>query len=89
MRSTVMGRAGRAVDEGWLRGGAALDALQGGPVGPPLAVRRWTWALLAGVLGALAGASAVLLRRRLLGQDEPYAQEPTELRAVVDRIPGG
>ena len=62
----------------------AYDAMRGGPVGPPLAVRRWPWALLAAVLGAAAGAAVVLLARRVVGEDAPGAQEPEELQAVID-----
>lgn len=46
--------------------------------------RRWPWALGAAVLGAGAGAAAVLALRRLIGEDAPDAQEPGDLRAVVD-----
>lgn len=46
--------------------------------------RRWPWAAAAAVLGAAAGAGCVLLLRRLIGQDAPDAQEPGELKAVVD-----
>lgn len=63
---------------------AAYDALRGGPVGPPLAVRRWPWAVLAAVLGALAGAAVVVLARRVVGEDAPDAQEPEDLQAVID-----
>lgn len=46
--------------------------------------RRWPWALCGACAGAGAAAGAVLLARRLLGQDAPDAQEPSELQAVVD-----
>ena len=87
MDSMVTGQAGRLVDEGRVRGGGVWQALRGGPVGPPLAGRRWPWAVLAGVLGALAGAATVLALRELMGRDAPDAQEPTALVAVVDRAP--
>ena len=74
------------LETGAVRGDAALTALRGGRVGPPLAVRRWPWAVAAAVLGALVGvAAAQLLGRLLLGQDAPGAQEPEDLEAVVDR----
>ena len=66
------------------RGGAAWVALRGERVGPPLAVRRWPWALGAALAGAAAGAVAAKLVRRLNPADAPGAQEPHELRAVVD-----
>ena len=68
-----------------VRGAAAWDALRGGPVGPPIAVRRWPWAVGAAVLGAAAGAVVALLVGRLQGQDAPGAQDPEDLEAVVDR----
>lgn len=78
---------GKAVLEaGISRGDAALTALRGERVGPPLAVRRWPWAVGAAVLGAAAGAGAALLVGRLLmGRDAPDAQDPADLEAVVDR----
>jgi hypothetical protein len=72
------------VEEPAVRGGAALDALRGIPVGPPASVRRWPWAVGAALLGAGAGAAVAYLLRRLQGQDAPGAQEPHELQAVVD-----
>lgn len=72
------------LDETRTRTTAAYGALLGGPVGPPLAVRRWPWAVLAAVLGALAGAAVVVLARRVVGEDAPGAQEPEELEAVID-----
>jgi len=56
---------------------AALLAVQ-----PP--ARRWPWAVGAAVLGAAAGAAVALAVRRLVGQDAPDAQDPEQLRAVVD-----
>ena len=77
---------GEVVDDALVRGDAALTALRGERVGPPLAVRRWPWAVAAALLGAAAGAAAAqLLGRLLLGQDAPDAQEPEDLEAVVDR----
>lgn len=47
------------------------------------APRRWPW--VAGALaGAAAGAGVAFAIRRLVGQDAPGAQEPDQLRAVVD-----
>ena len=46
--------------------------------------RRWPWAVGAAVLGAAAGAAVALAVRRLVGQDAPDAQDPEQLRAVVD-----
>jgi hypothetical protein len=78
--STVHG----IVEEPTVRGGAALDALRGVPVGPPAARRRWPWAVGAALTGAAAGAVVAALIRRLSTTDAPGAQEPHELRAVVD-----
>jgi hypothetical protein len=78
--STVHG----IVEEPTVRGGAALDALRGVPVGPPAARRRWPWAVGAALTGAAAGAVVAALVRRLSTTDAPGAQEPHELRAVVD-----
>ncbi|HWH30941.1 MAG TPA: hypothetical protein VNU26_18625 [Mycobacteriales bacterium] len=83
----VAAAVGDFLDEPAVRGTAALDALRGVPVGPPAAVRRWPWALGAAAVGAAAGAGVALLVRRLGGSDAPGAQEPHELRAVVD-LPG-
>ena len=76
---------GDVVDLSVLRSGAALDALRGGPVRPPVGVRRLPWALAAAVVGAAAGAATALLVRRVIGQDAPDAQAPEDLEAVVDR----
>lgn len=81
-----VGRAvGEVLDASLVRGGAALDALRGGPVGPPVGVRRWPWALAAAALGAAAGAAVALFVGRVLGQDAPGAQDPEDVQAVVDR----
>lgn len=80
VRETVSG----LLEEPGVRLGAALDALRGQRVGPPLAVRRWPWALGAALLGAAAGGAAAWLLQRLQGTDAPGAQEPDELEAVVD-----
>ncbi len=69
------------------RGGAAWVALRGDRVGPPVAVRRWPWALGAAVGGAAVGVAVAALMRKLAPADAPGAQEPHELRAVVD-VPG-
>lgn len=85
--STAGGLAGTVtgfVDEPGVRGLAALDVLRGVPVGPPAARRRWPWAVLAALLGAAAGVAIATTARRLQGSDAPGAQEPHELRAVVD-----
>ena len=49
--------------------------------------RRWPWAVAAAVAGATAGAGVALVVQRVLGQDAPGAQDPSELRAVVDPRP--
>lgn len=51
--------------------------------------RRWPVALGAVVLGAAVGAGAVLIRRSLLGSDAPGAQDPDQVKAVVDVLPPG
>ena len=76
---------GEVLETGLVRGAAAWDAVSGQRVGPPVAVRRWPWAVMAAVLGAGAGAAAAMLVGRLLGQDAPDAQEPEDVEAVVDR----
>jgi len=79
-------RLGDVLEAGAVRGDAALTALRGDRVGPPVAVRRWPWAVGAAVLGAAAGAGvALLVGRLLLGRDAPDAQDPADLEAVVDR----
>lgn len=78
---------GEVVDASLVRGGAALDALRGGRVGPPVAVRRWPWAVAAAVVGAAAGAAVAYVVGRVVGQDAPDAQEPEDVQAVVDRAP--
>jgi len=79
-------RLGVVLEAGVVRGDAALTALRGDRVKPPVAVRRWPWAVGAAVLGAAAGAGvALLVGRLLLGRDAPDAQDPADLEAVVDR----
>lgn len=78
---------GDVVDASVVRGSAALDALRGGRVGPPVAVRRWPWAVGAAVLGAAAGAGVAYVLQRVVGQDAPDAQDPEDVQAVVDRAP--
>jgi hypothetical protein len=74
-----------ALDAGVVRA-SGPDALRGERVGPPLAVRRWPWAVGAAVVGAAAGAGvALLVGRLLMGRDAPDAQDPADLEAVVDR----
>jgi hypothetical protein len=51
--------------------------------------RRWPWALTAAALGAALGAGGVLLVRRVLGEDAADAQDPADLRAVIDPGPPG
>lgn len=92
MRHDGSRRAGQAADAAGavlettlVRGAAAVDSLRGGPVGPPIAVRRWPWAVAAAIAGAAAGAAVAQLVGRLLGQDAPDAQEPEDVQAVVDR----
>ena len=76
-------RAEAVLEEAAARGGAAWDALRGERVGPPIAVRRWPWALAAAAVGAAAGvAVALVLRGR---PDAPGAQDPEDLEAVIDR----
>lgn len=77
---TVQGLA----EEPGVRGAAALDALRGVPIGPPAGRRRWPWAVAAAVAGASAGVAVAVVLRRWGGTDAPGAQEPHELRAVVD-----
>lgn len=50
--------------------------------------KRWPWAVSVVLAGAGAGAALVLARRTLFGEDAPDAQEPGELQAVVDLLPG-
>ena len=71
------------VGEALERSGAAWSALRGeqAPVAP---VRRWTWAVGAALAGAAAGAVAAAVVRKVAPADAPGAQEPHELRAVVD-----
>ena len=51
---------------------------------PPPKRSRLPWAAGAVVAGAAAGAAVAFAVRRLVGQDAPGAQEPDQLRAVVD-----
>lgn len=76
------------LEEAGERGGAALLALRGGPVGPPVAVRRWPWAVGAAVAGAAAAAAVTWAVGRLRTSDAPDALEPEEVQAVVDRPVG-
>jgi hypothetical protein len=72
------------LEEAAVRGSAAWDALRGERVGPPVAARRWPWAVAAAVIGAAAGVAIALAVRRLDPEDPPNAQEPEELKAVID-----
>ncbi len=76
--------AGGALDTARSRSADALTVLRGDRVGPPSSLRRWPWALAAAVAGAAAGALVVSVLRRVAPGDAPGAQEPHELRAVVD-----
>lgn len=76
--------AGGALGTARHRSADALTVLKGDRVGPPASVRRWPWALGAAVAGAAAGALVVSVLRRVAPGDAPGAQEPHELRAVVD-----
>jgi len=73
------------LSEAAVRGGAAWDALRGERVGPPVAVRRWPWALAAAAAGAAAAVVVVVVARRLRYTDAPDAVEPDQLEAVIDR----
>lgn len=79
---------GGVLETSAVRSGAALDALRGGPVRPPVGVNRWPWAIAAAVVGAAAGAATAMLVSRVIGQDAPDAQAPEDLEAVVDRPDG-
>jgi len=85
--SAVTEVLGEVLDASLVRGGAALDALRGSRVGPPVAIRRWPWALAAAVVGAAAGAGVAYVVGRVVGRDAPDAQEPEDVQAVVDRAP--
>ena len=73
------------LEEARIRGEAAWDALRGEPVGPPVAVARWPWALAAALAGAAAGVAVALAVRRMSRPDAPNAQDPDDLEAVIDR----
>jgi hypothetical protein len=85
LTENVVPDLGAALEEARHRGEAAWGALRGERVGPPVAVRRWPWALGAAVAGATAGVAVAVLVRRLTHQDAPGAQEPDEVQAVIDR----
>lgn len=72
------------LEDALVRGGAAWEALRGHEVAPVAPVRRWPYALAAALAGAAAGAAAVRVLRAVVPADAPGAQEPHELRAVVD-----
>lgn len=67
-----------------IRTTGAYDALRGGPVGPPLAVRRWPWAVAGALSGAGVAVGLVLVVRAVLGRDAPDAQAPEDVEAVID-----
>ena len=96
LRSRVADGAGElriaaapALGEALGRGGAAWGALRGEVVAPRGAARRWPWAVGAAVAGALAGAVVAKLMAKVAPADAPGAQEPHELRAVVDTADAG
>ena len=65
------------------RGVEVWHRLSGQPEPKP---SRWPWVAGALVGAAVAGAAVVVVRR-LLGDDAPGAQEPEQLQAVVDLPP--
>ena len=81
--------AAPALGEALERGGAAWGALRGDAVVARGAARRWPWAVGAAVAGALAGAVVAKLMAKVAPADAPGAQEPHELRAVVDSADPG
>jgi hypothetical protein len=78
-------RADAVLGEAAVRGGAAWDALRGERVGPPVAVARWPWALAAAAAGAAAGVAVAIAVRRFSQPEAPDAQDPEDVRAVIDR----
>jgi len=80
---------GTAFDGAVVRTGAAWEALRGQRVGPPVAVRRWPWALAALIAGAAAGAATAGILDKINPPDAAGAQEPHELKAVVDHAGTG
>lgn len=85
LAAATSGAVSEVLDDARVRGGAAWEALRGDRVGPPVAVRRWPWALTAALVGASAGAALAYVLKRLGQSDAPGAQEPHEVQAVVDR----
>lgn len=82
----VGGALESVVGEGRARAGALVQQ----PSRVPAVRRRRAGvpeALAASAAGAVAGVAVVLLVRRLLSHDVPGAQEPEQLRAVVDPTP--
>ncbi len=82
-----LGPAVEGLDEALTRGSAAWDVLRGERVGPPVAARRWPWAVGAAVAGAAAGVGVAFLLRRIRTHDAPDAVDPERVEAVVDRTP--
>ena len=78
-------RGGVVLEEAAIRSGAAWDALRGERVGPPVAVRRWPWAIAAAAAGAAAGVLVAVAVRRLSRPDPPGALDPEDVQAVIDR----
>lgn len=75
---------GGYAEQGRERGGSLLTSASRSVSGRTRPQRRWPWAISAALLGAAAGAAVAFVVRSLLGSDAPDAQEPEELRAVVD-----
>ncbi len=68
------------LEDAFERGADAWDALRGRRRPP----RRWPWATGSALVGAALAVGATVLVRRLATRDEPGAQEPEQVRAVVD-----
>ncbi len=71
------------VEDGRERASAVLSVV------PTRRRRRWPWGVGAAVAGAAAGAGVAYVLTRVIGKDAPDAQEPDQLRAIVDPAPAG
>lgn len=71
------------LEDAFDRGAEAWDALRG----RPRRSRRWPWAAGSAAAGAAVAVAVAVLVRRLGTHDAPGAQEPDEVRAVVDTTP--
>lgn len=71
------------LEDAFDRGAQAWDALRGRSRPP----RRWPWAAGSALAGATAAVAVTVLVRRLTTTDAPGAQEPADVRAVVDPAP--